>query len=177
MKSIFRTILAILLVAFQTSCAKDNFPFDFDNDNKGEPIEINGVKYPIHIGFITFSSGWSGEHGAVMVPVDQNDEEYDDLYETIYYRFYFDKDVPPSEGDNLAKMNLKLEYDLSYEYNFFYDSGDLIVKSVFDYKKDKIKVQFKDLRMSNRRKTKQYVFNGTVTVPFDYRSGPYIEDY
>lgn len=166
MRRLFILVMAVFSAITLKSCT-DNVLIE-----REKTIEVNGKKYPE--GLINFTGYWSktAHHGTLTVSVDQNDM-YEDTYDTNYYRFHFDCPECPKEGDNLAKMNLKLEVNLSDRYDCSYENGDLIVKSTFDKKKGRIKIQLKNLKMSNRKKTEEYLFNGTVTVPFDY----YIDAY
>lgn len=169
MKIIYRIILVIIVLSAMPSCNKSGLSGLFERE---KTIEVNGKKYPE--GLISFTGYWSKtvHHGRLTVSVDQNDK-YEDTYETNYYSFHFDNPECPKEGDNLAKMNLKLEVDLSERYDCSYVSGDLIVKSTYDKKKGQMRIQLKNLKMSNKDKTEEYLFNGTVSVPFDY----YIDAY
>lgn len=169
MKIIYRIILVIIVLSAMPSCNKSGLSGLFERE---KTIEVNGKKYPE--GLISFTGYWSKtvHHGRLTVSVDQNDK-YEDTYETCYYSFHFDNPECPKEGDNLAKMNLKLEVDLSERYDCSYVSGDLIVKSTYDKKKGQMRIQLKNLKMSNKDKTEEYLFNGTVSVPFDY----YIDAY
>ena len=167
MKVIYCIILVVMALPFLFSCNKKGFS-TFDRERT---IEVNGKKYPESL--FNFTGYWSDNvgQGELTVSVDQ-DDRYEDTYETCYYTFHFYNPECPTDGDNLAKMNLKLEVDFSEQY-CSYESGDLIVKSIFNKKKGQIKVRLENLKMSNKRKTKEYLFNGTVTVPFDY----FIDDY
>lgn len=169
MKIIYRIILVIIVLSAMPSCNKSGLSGLFERE---KTIEVNGKKYPE--GLISFTGYWSKtvHHGRLTVSVDQNDK-YEDTNETNYYSFHFDNPECPKEGDNLAKMNLKLEVDLSERYDCSYVSGDLIVKSTYDKKKGQMRIQLKNLKMSNKDKTEEYLFNGTVSVPFDY----YIDAY
>lgn len=172
MKAIYHILLVILTLPLLFSCTDNDFSALSALTDREKTIEVNGKKYPE--GLFSFTGYWSKTvyHGTLTVSVDQNDR-YEDTYETCYYSFHFDSPECPKEGDNLAKMNLKLEVDLSEEYDCSYESGDLIVKSTFNKKKGQMKIQLKNLKMSNKKKTEEYLFNGTVTVPFDY----YIDAY
>lgn len=169
MKLSYRIALVIIALPFLFACSKNDFSALTERE---KTIEVNGKKYPE--GLISFTGYWSKtvHHGKLTVSVDQNDR-YEDTYETNYYSFHFDNPECPKEGDNLAKMNLKLEVDLSERYDCSYVSGDLIVKSTYDKKKGQMRIQLKNLKMSNKDKTEEYLFNGTVSVPFDY----YIDAY
>lgn len=169
MKIIYRIILVIIVLSAMPSCNKSGLSGLFERE---KTIEVNGKKYPE--GLISFTGYCSKtvHHGRLTVSVDQNDK-YEDTYETNYYSFHFDNPECPKEGDNLAKMNLKLEVDLSERYDCSYVSGDLIVKSTYDKKKSQMRIQLKNLKMSNKDKIEEYLFNGTVSVPFDY----YIDAY
>lgn len=164
MKRIHRIVLLCLALPFLFSCTDNDFSALTDRE---KTIEVNGKKYPE--GLINFTGQWSDKekHGMLTVSVDQNDK-YEDSYVTNYYRFHFDNPECPTDGDNLAKMNLKLELNLSWEYDCSYVSGDLIVKSTYNKKRGHITIQLNNLKMSSKDKTEKYVFNGTVTVPFDY---------
>lgn len=164
MKWSYRFVLVIIALPFLLSCTDNDFSALTERE---KTIEVNGKKYPE--GLINFAGQWSdkAKHGKLTVSVDQNDK-YEDTYDTHYYRFHFDNPECPTDGDNLAKMNLKLEVDLSWEYDCSYVSGDLIVKSTYNKKRGHITIQLKNLKMSNKDKTEEYLFNGTVTVPFDY---------
>mgnify|MGYP006926243342 FL=1 len=168
MKWGYRIAMVIIVLPFLLSCTDNNFSALTDRE---KTIEVNGKKYPE--GLFHLTGYWSDNvrEGELTVSIDQ-DDRYEDTYETCYYTFYFYNPECPTDGDNLAKMNLKLEVDFSEQY-CSYESGDLIVKSIFNKKKGQIKVRLENLKMSNKRKTKEYLFNGTVTVPFDY----FIDDY
>lgn len=168
MKWGYRIAMVIIVLPFLLSCTDNNFSALTDRE---KTIEVNGKKYPE--GFFHLTGYWSDNvrEGELTVSIDQ-DDRYEDTYETCYYTFHFYNPECPTDGDNLAKMNLKLEVDFSEQY-CSYESGDLIVKSIFNKKKGQIKVRLENLKMSNKRKTKEYLFNGTVTVPFDY----FIDDY
>lgn len=168
MKWGYRIAMVIIVLLFLLSCTDNNFSALTDRE---KTIEVNGKKYPE--GLFHLTGYWSDNvrQGELTVSVDQ-DDRYEDTYETCYYTFHFYNPECPTDGDNLAKMNLKLEVDFSEQY-CSYESGDLIVKSIFNKKKGQIKVRLENLKMSNKRKTKEYLFNGTVTVPFDY----FIDDY
>jgi hypothetical protein len=168
MKWGYRIAMVIIVLPFLLSCTDNNFSALTDRE---KTIEVNGKKYPE--GLFHLTGYWSDNvrEGELTVSIDQ-DDRYEDTYETCYYTFHFYNPECPTDGDNLAKMNLKLEVDFSEQY-CSYESGDLIVKSIFNKKKGQIKVRLENLKMSNKRKTKEYLFNGTVTVPFDY----FIDDY
>ena len=164
-------MLVIIALSTMLSCNKSSLSALFERERT---IEVNGKKYPE--GLVSFEGYWSDKagHGELTVSVDQ-DDKYKDSYETHYYRFHFDNKECPKEGDNLAKMNIKLEVDLGWiyacsDYRHNYVSGDLIVKSTYNKKRGFIRIQLKDLKMSvkSKSKTEEYVFNGTVDVPFDY---------
>lgn len=164
MNAVYRILLTILTISSLFSCTGNDFSALTDRERT---IEVNGKKYPK--GLVNFEGCWSDKekHGKLTVSVDQ-DDKYKDYYDTNYYSFHFDNSECPVDGDNLAKMNLKLEVNMSWEYDCSYVSGDLIVKSTHNKKRREITIQLKNLKMSNKSKTEEYLFNGTVTVPFDY---------
>ena len=163
-------MLVIIALSTMFSCNKSSLSALFERDRT---IEVNGKKYPE--GLVSFEGYWSDKagHGELTVSVDQ-DDKYKGSYETNYYRFHFNNKECPKEGDNLAKMNLKLEVN-GWTYSCSghrpnYVSGDLIVKSTYNKKRGFIKIQLRNLKMSVKSEdnTEEYVFNGTVDVPFDY---------
>lgn len=170
MKAIYRILLAVIALPFLLSCTDNDFSILTDRERT---IEVNGKKYPE--GLVSFEGYWSDKagHGELTVSVDQ-DDKYKGSYETNYYVFHFNNKECPKEGDNLAQMNLKLDVNgwthscSGHRPN--YVSGDLIVKSTYNKKRGFIKIQLRNLKMSvkSEGKTEEYVFNGTVDVPFDY---------
>lgn len=148
MKNIYRILLIILALQFTFSCTDNDFSALTERE---KTIEVNGKKYPE--GIINFMGYWSetAHYGTLTVSVDQNDR-YEDTYDTNYYRFHFDCPECPKDGDNLAKMNLKLEVNLSERYDCSYENGDLIVKSVFNKKKGILRFNLKILRCQTRKR-------------------------
>ena len=159
MKRFFILAVAVFSAIALGSCGKDSL------SGLGS-IEINGKKYlQSNVGLGGY---WSDaiKTGELTVNI-MRDDKYEGSYETDFFTFGFNNEKCPEKGDNLATMNLRMERYSSAGFKYNCEGGDLIVKST-NKKTGEITVQFNNLTMVKRKDNDKYIFNGTLTVSFDY---------
>lgn len=158
----FFVILMLLSICVFTSCGDDGD----DIPEIKNYISINGEQYPIFNSHF-YDGFWDSDYNDGDIYVAVLDEDY-----VFSYGFMYDSNTMPRVGNDFAQMNLLMS-PMNGDLNYYkYKSGSAKILST-NPKERLITIDFDNLVMTlasslDGCNIKQYTFDGTVTLGFNY---------
>ena len=157
---LFMVALFATMTFTLTSCGDDE-----DEPSSGNQIEINGKKWTVKNDYFVPMGFWM-ESADVMKAAFWNIFIPDDNSQT--YMFCCENCDFPKKGDDfskIGKLRLSLTNSSSDTYDYVYESGSAKIIDT-NQSKERMTIQYDNLKMIKGNQS--YVFNGTVTIPWNY---------